>query len=97
MADYHLSPKAEQDLLDIALYGLERFGPAQSERYHEALKERFQEIADYPLQFPAVEHIRPGYRRSVCGAHSIYYRIEYQSVVIVRILSRQDVKAALRD
>ena len=95
MAECRLSPEAERDLLDIFLYGLEQFGFNQSKRYHEALRERFQELAAHPLRFPAVEHIRRGYRRSVCGSHSIYYRIEGQDVVIVRILGRQDVNAAL--
>ena len=40
--------------------------------------------------YPVVDHIRPGYRRSVCGAHLIYYRIDAQSVEIVRILKHQD-------
>ena len=95
MAEYELSPEAEGDLFDIALYGLEHFGLEQSERYRDALKARFQELADHPLQFPAVDYIRQGYRRSVCGSHSIYCRIEGRGVAIMRILGRQDVDAAL--
>ena len=41
--------------------------------------------------FPAVDHIRVGYRRSVCGAHSIYYRIEGKGIEIIRIIGRQDI------
>jgi len=97
MGEYELSPEAERDLLEIALYGLEHFGLEQSEHYRDALKTRFQELADNPLQYPAVEHIRQGYRRSVCGSHSIYFRIEGQGVAIMRILGRQDIEAALGD
>ena len=95
MASYQLSPQAEQDLLNIALYGLERFGLRQAERYQETLQQRLDELAEHPLRVPAVEHIRPGYRRSVCGAHSIYYRIEREGIVIMRILGRQDLGTAL--
>jgi toxin ParE1/3/4 len=94
VADYRLSASAEEDLLEIALYGFERFGPAQSEKYRDQLKCRFSLLAELPLLFPAVDHIRPGYRRSVCGAHSIYYRIESGTVEIVRILKHQDTSKA---
>ena len=48
MSEYELAPAAEQDLLDIAHYGLTNFGIAQSEQYRDGLKSRFQEIADNP-------------------------------------------------
>ena len=44
-----------------------------------------------------VQHIRKGYRRSVCGVHSIYYRIEEEEVIIVRILGRQAPEEALQE
>jgi toxin ParE1/3/4 len=40
--------------------------------------------------YQAVEFIRKGYRRSVCGVDSIYYRIEGDTVEIMNILGRQD-------
>lgn len=40
---------------------------------------------------PAVDDIRPGYRRSVCGVDSIYYRVVGDVVEIIRILGQQDV------
>lgn len=66
-------------------------GVTQSDHYWDQLKRRFSIIAERPLFFPAVDHIRVGYRRSVCGAHSIYYRIEGDSIEIIRIIGRQDV------
>tara|TARA_R110000772_G_scaffold164321_1_gene275735 strand:- start:124 stop:321 length:198 start_codon:yes stop_codon:yes gene_type:complete len=47
-----------------------------------------------PKLYPAVDHIRPDYHRSVCGAHSIYYRIEAQGVEIMRILKIQGASKA---
>jgi len=81
-------------LTAIAQYGDEHFGVAQSDRYRDQLKQRFSVLAEQPTLYPAIDHIRPGYRRSVCGAHSIYYRIDAQSVEIVRILKHQDVSKA---
>ncbi len=90
MPKYRLTQKAEHDLLNIALYGIEQFGVERSRRYHNKLKERFDKLAEQPELYPLVEHVRKGYRRSVCGVHSIYFRIDEDCVEIVRVLGRQD-------
>lgn len=95
MREYRLSKRAKDDLLAIARYGDEKFGVAQSNRYREQLKKRFSVLAEQPLLNPAVDQIRRGYRRSVCGAHSIYYRIEADGVEIMRVLKHQDPGKAL--
>ena len=95
MADYRLSQEARKDLMDIAIYGDENFGVAQSDKYRDQLKLHFELLAEQPKLFSAVDYIKPGYRRSVCGKHSIYYRIENSGVEIIRVLGRQDHKKAL--
>ena len=59
--------------------------------YQNGLKQRFAKLAEQPKLYPTVDHIRASYRRSVYGSHSIYYRIESQGIVIVRILGQQDL------
>ena len=88
---YRLAKRAEDDLIAIAQYGDEHFGVAQSNRYRNKLKQRIAVLAEQPRLYPAVEHIRPGYHRSVCGAHPIYYRVEADGVEIIRILKHQDL------
>ena len=95
MASYRLSSDATLDLQRIYRRGAIEFGEAQADRYFEALFDRFQEIADHPDRYPAVEEIRAGYRRSVCGVDAIYYRIVDDVAEIMRILGRQDVDAEL--
>jgi len=95
VAKYRLSKLAEEDLLVIAEYGDEHFGIAQSDRYRDQLKQRFSVLAKQPYLYPTVDDIRKGYRRSVCGVHSIYYRIDVQGVEITRVLGRQDLKKNL--
>lgn len=90
MAIFKLTPAAERDLLGIAYFGMEHFGIAQSERYRDKLHKRFQELADNPLHYPAVDYIRQGYRRSVCGAHSIYYRVNAEYIEIMRIIGQEN-------
>lgn len=89
MAAYRLSPNARDDLERIWFYGLGHHGPAEADRYLHTLFERFSEIAEQPLLYAAVDDIRAGYRRSVCGKESIYYRIATDAVEIMAIISRQ--------
>lgn len=95
MGSYRLSKKAGQDLDRILDYGIDRFGLEQALAYYDALHGRLDEIAENPLHYPAVDHIRKGYRRSVCGSHSIYYQADGQVVEIMRLLNREDLRKAL--
>ncbi|MEQ9557238.1 MAG: type II toxin-antitoxin system RelE/ParE family toxin [Rhodospirillales bacterium] len=75
--------------------GITEFGLAQAGRYFDGLIALFDRIAGDPSLYAAVDHIRPGYRRSVYGAHSIYYRVEDRSVEIMRVLGREDAVVQL--
>lgn len=88
---YKLSHEAKLDLARIYWRGMEKFGERQADRYYEALTRRFDAIAEAPYKYPAVDHIREGYRRSVCGVDSIYYRLSGEIPEIMRVLGRQDV------
>lgn len=90
MATYKLSLEAEGDLEGIYYTGVVEFGLRQADEYYDGLVERFQRIADTPLMYPDASFIRDGYRRSVYGAHSIYYRIEAEHIFIARIIGQQD-------
>ena len=92
MATYRLTENAKEDLRRIYRRGLREYGEAQADEYYNALFDRFEEIAEQPLLYPAVDDIREGYRRSVCGVDSIYYRIEGETVEIMAIIGRQDVE-----
>ena len=94
---YRLSKAAEEDLVGIALLGDEHFGTAQSNRYRDQLAQRFTMLAEQPLAYPAVDHIREEYRRTVCGVHSIFYRIDGKGVEIIRILRSQDPQKQLSE
>ncbi|MCB1466199.1 MAG: type II toxin-antitoxin system RelE/ParE family toxin [Rhizobiaceae bacterium] len=95
MAEYKLNDAAKQDLARIYRRGLERHGEAQADRYYYAFFRRFDQIAEQPFLYQAVEHIKSGYRRSVCGQESIYYRVVDGVPEIMRILGRQDLSSEL--
>jgi toxin ParE1/3/4 len=92
MANYKLSNEAKNDLIRIHHFGVERFGMIQADKYFESFFEYFEIISQRPFSFEAVDFIRTGYRRCICGSDSIYYRINDGRVEIMAIISRQDFK-----
>jgi len=95
MASYRLSPNAKDDLERIWFYGLETWGPEAADRYIEGLFEKFQEIADQPRLYQAVDEIRKGYRRCVSGSDSIFYRIAGDDIEIMAVIGQQDLASWL--
>ena len=91
MAKYKLSNVAKEDLIRIHQYGAKQFGLKQADTYFDLFFEHFERIAENPLSFEAVDFIKPGYRRCVCGVDSIYYRMTADSVEIMTIIGRQDL------
>lgn len=91
MPKYKLTPDAKADLDRIFDFGIDTFGIDQAIKYMKEIKDRFDEVANNPLMYPAVDHIRQGYRRSVCGVHSIYYRIGNGAVEIMRLINHEDI------
>ncbi len=94
MGSYRLTLAAKEDLRRIYSYGFETWGEAAADQYYNALFDRFEQIAAHPYLYPSVDLIRKGYRRSVCGVNSIYYRIENDMVEIMAILKSQDTDTA---
>ena len=95
MANYRISSDAKEDLRRIYRRGVIEFGEAEADLYFDALFERFEELAERPNMYQAVDDIRVGYRRSVCGVDSINYRTIDGTVEIMRILGQQDTEQQL--
>lgn len=62
----------------------------QADKYFETSFQYFEIIAENPYSFEAVDYIKIGYRRCVCGSDTIYYKINYDIVEIMAIIGRQD-------
>lgn len=86
MAEYRLSPAAEDDLEAIWSYTYQQWGLTQAHHYIDTLVYAFAELAETPQLASSAEHIRPGYRRRVVERHVIYFRLTAYGVAIVRIL-----------
>ena len=91
MGAYKLSEDAKADLIRIYQHGLKEHGEVQAEAYFNAFFDRFELLAEQPLLYPAVDSIRAGYRRSVCGVDSIYYQVQGGTVEIMAIIGQQDL------
>lgn len=76
MGNYRITEDAKAGLKAIYRRGLRAHGEAQADLYYNAFFDRFEQLAEQPLLYQAVDDIREGYRRSVCGVDSIYYRID---------------------
>lgn len=95
MAHYRLTKAADQDFERIFEFGIDQFGLAQALDYQNGMTQLFDQVAGQPNLYQAGDHIRQGYRRSVYKAHSIYYRIDDEFVLIVRILGRENPETSL--
>ena len=95
MAKYKLSNVAKEDLIRIHQYGVKKFGMIQADKYFDSFFEYFDVIALQPFSFESVNFIKKGYRRCVCGTDAIYFKINNDTVEIMAIIGRQDLKNIL--
>ena len=97
MADFRLSNVAKSDLIRIHQYGVEKFGMAQAVKYFDSFFKCFEMIAQRPFSFEAVEHIKTGYRRCVCGSDSIYFKLSEDEITvdIMVIVGRHNLRGIL--
>jgi len=88
---FRLTRRAEQDLYDIFLYGYERFGIAQADRYASDMEACFQLLANNPRLGREAKAIAPGVRRHEHGSHVILYEESDAGVLILAVLHKKSV------
>ena len=86
MANYFLSKLADKDLGKIAAYTIQQFGIQQSKTYRDGLFKTFEMISGFPLIGSDQSQIKKNIRRLVYEFHAIYYRVDENQVLILRIL-----------
>ncbi len=86
MPAYIKTPQADSDLQEIYRYTKERWGLPQAKKYLHSLTESFEFLADNPQTGRPRDDIRKGYRSLHKSKHHIFYRVEGQNILIVRIL-----------
>ncbi|WP_376985951.1 type II toxin-antitoxin system RelE/ParE family toxin [Bosea sp. R86505] len=93
MAEFALTKRAEADLYDLALFGLERFGERQVEAYLAEFDHVFRLLANQPRMGRKAEAIAPGVRRHEHRSHVI---LDEEAASGVRILAVVHVKSVRR-
>ena len=81
-----LAKEAETDLENIYIDGFTRWGETQADSYYSDIISHFDMLCENPYLFRAVPEIREGYRRSVCGKHTVFYRIVDETIEIMALL-----------
>jgi toxin ParE1/3/4 len=79
------SSRAEDDYLEIAIYGAEQFGIVQADRYIDQLEQACERIADFPGLGRRTDS---DVFRFEEGSHVIFYRREANRVTVSRILHK---------
>ena len=83
---YRLSELAEQDLIDIFLYGAKTFGVPHAQHYHQQLANTFEFLASHPEAAPLRQEIDPPVRMHPAGKHLVIYRqVADHCIFIIRI------------
>jgi toxin ParE1/3/4 len=91
-----VSAAARADLKAIARYSEREWGRARKKQYLSAIRGRFVRLLQHPETGVARQDLGAGYRNLPIGRHLIFYRIEGDAVVVIRILhQRMDAKMHL--
>ena len=82
---YKLSRKAEDDIIEIYVAGVEMFGVDQAERYHDALERTFDFLSDFPFAGAERPELRDSSRVHPYKSHIIIYRLDGSDIFIQRV------------
>lgn len=80
--------RAERDLVECLIYGIETFGTAQADAYLDDLYRCFELIARHPRIGRARHEIRPRLRTHHHGRHTIVYCMESDGDVLLVAIIR---------
>lgn len=91
------SPQAESDLDDIWFYLVSETGNVDlADRVVDSIASRLFLIANYPRIGRPRDDIRTGLRSLTVGGYVVFYRIDNEDVVILRILhGKRDIARLL--
>jgi len=93
-----ISKKAITDLDEIWRYTVEKWSVDQADRYYNLIFDEINFICKNINAGKTMEHVRKGYRASKVKSHLIFYRLQNNTVEVIRILhERMDIENRLDD
>ena len=92
---YRLSRRAEEDLIEIYVAGVQAFGVTQAERYQDAVEAAFDLITEFPEIARERSEFDPRVRIYPCKSHVVVYLVTSDGPYIVRVRhGREDWEAS---
>jgi toxin ParE1/3/4 len=96
VAEVAISSAARSDLLSIDDYGIDRFGEEAADALSAGFERGFAQLAEFPRSAPERPEYGEGIRCWIYLGYRVLYRLEKDTVVIVRVLHHsRDVGKAL--
>lgn len=86
MYKIYKSAEAEDDLADIWVHTLKKWGIEQADKYIDELADTFELLASNPLMCSERHEFVPPVRIHHHGRHFIIYTVESDHIFIVRVL-----------
>ena len=77
---------ARTDLVEIHLFGTKTWGREQAGKYRDLIRERMKLLAQGEVSGTSADDIAPGLRRQVVGSHAIWFRLDGERLVVLRVL-----------
>lgn len=84
-----VSATARDDLRGVARYSEREWGKARKKQYVQAIRRRFDLLRQRPEIGVERCDLGAGYRSLPVGRHIIFYRIEIDSIIVVRVLHQR--------
>lgn len=95
MREIELTPKANDDLENIWLYGFETFGMAQADRYIQHISSVFDQLAQHSAGRRR-DDLGQNIRSFPCRKHVIFYKENTRMMTVIRVLHHsRDVETHL--
>jgi len=91
MRGFDLSRRARDDLVDIGLFGAERWGDERSERYVADLYQVFHRLVEGHAFARRCDRIRPGLWRIEHASHVVFFRRQATGLLICRVLHKRQL------
>lgn len=83
---YEISRLADHDIESILEYTFKHYGETQARKYTTELIDKFELLVKNPELGRACDDVRDGYRRLEYERHIIFYQIQNDKILIVRVI-----------
>lgn len=97
MRQLDIKAAARSDLRDIYQYSAAEFGIDAAESYLKGLRASFDRLLDHPFAGRVFTGVNPTVRVLIHRRHQVFYRLEDNLILIVRVLHvRRDSRTLLQ-